>query len=150
MMKAELKARGRLHIVIRDQSGRIIEEAVTTNLVVNSGLGHISNQMAGQSEAAMSHMAVGLGTTPPAATDTALSSELDRNALTSKMQGSGGGANKVTYVADWAAGDATGALTEAGIFNSASAGQMLARATFPVKNKGANDTMTLTWELTIQ
>jgi hypothetical protein len=149
-MKAQIRPKGRLHVAIRDERGLLKEELTTSNLVVNDGLYHIANQLAGQSEAAMSHMAIGTGTTPPAPSDTALGSELDRNALTSKTQGSGGDANKVTYVADWAAGDGTGAITEAAVFNSSSAGDMLCRATFPVKNKGANDTMTLTWELTIQ
>ncbi len=148
-MQAKTQATGRLHIVVRDQHGRLKDEFTTHNLVVNAGLYHIADQLSDRGEAAMSHMAIGTGTTVPAAGDTALASELDRNALTSKTQGTGASANKVTYVADWAAGDGTGAITEAGIFNSTSAGQMLCRATFPVKNKGAGDTMTLTWELTI-
>ena len=97
----------------------------------------------------MSHMAVGTGTTAAVAGDTALQTELDRNALSSVVQGTGGDANKVTYTADWAAGDGTGAITEAGIFNAASAGTMLCRSVFAVKNKGAADTLTLTWVLTI-
>lgn len=148
-MKSQLLIKGRLHLVIRDARGRLKEELTTPNLVVNTGLYHIADQLSDRGEAVMSHMAIGTGTASPAAGDTALGTELDRNALTSKTQGSGGYANKVTYVADWAAGDGTGAITEAGIFNGASAGQMLCRATFPVKNKGDSDTMTLTWELTI-
>jgi hypothetical protein len=148
-MQAKTQATGRLHIVVRDPHGRLKDEFTTHNLVVNTGLYHIADQLSDRGEAAISHMAIGTGTTVPAAGDTALASELDRNALTSKTQGTGASANKVTYVADWAAGDGTGAITEAGIFNSTSAGQMLCRATFPVKNKGAGDTMTLTWELTI-
>ena len=151
MIKDNVRPRGRLHIVIRDEHGRIKEEAFTDNLVVNTGLYHIADQMSDKGEAAQSHMAVGTGTTAPAAGDTALGNQLeDRHAFTSKTQGAGASANKVTYVGDWAAGHATGAITEAGIFNSASAGQMLCRATFPVRNKGANDVMALTWELTIQ
>ena len=97
----------------------------------------------------MSHMAIGTGTTTPVATDTALQTELDRNALDSRTQGAGADANKVTYICTWAAGDGTGALTEAGIFNSASAGQMLCRSVFPVKNKESGESMVMTWILTI-
>jgi hypothetical protein len=150
MITQRLKATGRLGIQLRDGHGRLKKELTTTNLVVNSGLHHIADQLSDRGEAAMSHLAVGTGTTPPAAADTQLGNQIeDRHAFTSKTQGGGSGANKVTYTAEWAAGHATGALTEAGIFNSDSAGQMLCRAVFAVINKGASDTMTLNWELTL-
>lgn len=47
------------------------------------------------------------------------------------------------------AGTATFSLTEAGIFNAASAGTMLCRTVFPVINKGVNDTMTVTWTVNL-
>ena len=40
-------------------------------------------------------------------------------------------------------------LTEAGIFNAASGGTMLCRTVFAVVNKQADDTMTVTWTVTI-
>ena len=47
------------------------------------------------------------------------------------------------------AGDATGAVTEAGIFNAASGGDMLCRTVFSVVNKAADDTMSVTWTITL-
>lgn len=148
-MRDTLKITGQVHIVLRGPGGRIKDETLIKNLVVTTGKNHIADQLADQGEAQMSHMAVGTGTAAAVAGDTALQTELDRNALTSITQGSGGDANKVTYVGDWAAGDGTGAITEAGIFNAASAGTMLCRTVFPVKNKGAADSLTMTWVLTI-
>lgn len=139
---------GRVEVVLRGPDGRIKDRSVTSNLVVAVGRHHIADQMAEQDEAYMDYMAVGTGTTPEDAADTALETEVDRNQLTSKTQGTGVDANKVTYVCDWPAGDGTGAITEGGIFNSASAGTMLCRTVFPVKNKGAGDNLTLTWILT--
>jgi hypothetical protein len=144
----KIRATGRVHICLKGPDGRIKDEQTVKNLVVTTGRQHIADQMADKGAAAMSHMAIGMGTTAADAADTALESELDRNALTSKTQGAGTDANKVTYVADWAAGDGTGAITEAAIFNSASAGDMLCRSVFAVKNKGTGDTLTLTWILT--
>jgi hypothetical protein len=146
---AGMKISGEVEIVLRGPDGRVKAHQITHNLVVTAGRNHMADQMAEQDEAAMSHMAIGTGTTAVDATDTALETELDRNALTSITQGTGSDAHKVTYVGDWAAGDGTGAITEAGIFNSASAGTMLCRTVFAVKNKGAGDTLTLTWVLTI-
>jgi hypothetical protein len=57
--------------------------------------------------------------------------------------------NTVTYVSTFAAGNATGTLVEAGLFNASVAGTMLARTTFTAIPKGAGDTLTITWVLTI-
>ena len=96
-------------------------------------------------KAAMSHMAVGTGTTAAAAGQTTLVSENDRNALTSQTVTN----NAIAYVATWAAGDATAALTEAAIFNASSGGDMLCRTVFSVVNKASADSMTITWTVTV-
>jgi hypothetical protein len=126
-----------------------VETREFPNLVVDTGLYHIADQLAEQDEGQMSHMAIGSGTTPAAAGDTALESELGRVALTSITQGAGGDANDVIYVATFPAGTGTGAVTEAGIFNATPAGVMLCRAVFAVINKAAGDALTITWTLTL-
>ena len=45
--------------------------------------------------------------------------------------------------------DATGALTEAGVFNAASAGAMFDRVVFPVVNKGVDDSLTAVFTFTM-
>jgi len=95
-------------------------------------------------EEEMTHMALGTGDTAAAAGDTTLATELDRNTTGSTVLN-----NAITYETTWAAGDGTGAIKEAGIFNAASAGDMLARTVFSVVNKGANDSMTITWTVTV-
>jgi hypothetical protein len=58
-------------------------------------------------------------------------------------------ANAIEYVASFPAGTGTGAVTEAGVFNAASAGTMLCRTVFSVVNKGAADAMSVTWTITV-
>lgn len=141
---------GRVHFqFINAETGAVRDGGWHPNLVVTTGKNHIADQLAGRQQAQMSHMAIGTGTTAVVAANTALEIELDRNALDSRTQGAGADANKVTYICTWAAGDGTGAITEAGIFNSASAGQMLCRSVFPVKNKEAGESMVQTWILTV-
>lgn len=145
-------ATGELEICLRGPDGKIKERNVFKNLVVTTGRQHIANQLLSTpTEATMSHMAIGEGTTAQVVTDTNLESEISRKAFTSKDQGSGSDANKIIYVASWPAGEGTGAITEAGIFNAsgAGAGVMLCRTTFGEKNKGAGDSLTLTWTITI-
>lgn len=106
-------------------------------MIADSGLQHMADQMSEQSQTTMSHMAVGTGTNAEAASQTALQTESARVALTSKTRND----KKVVYVGDFAAGVGTGALTEVGLLNAASAGILLSRIVFPVKNKGPSDTL---------
>jgi hypothetical protein len=59
------------------------------------------------------------------------------------------GTKVFTLTATFAAGIATGAITEAGVLNAPSAGTMLDRVVFAVINKGADDTLTATFQFTL-
>ena len=145
-IKEQLNATGSLTIVKTNNQGIVTEKVHVPNLVVSVGKTFIASRMAGTSSAVMSHMGLGSGTTAPVAGNTALETSLGANvALTSTTPSS----NTVTYVATFGAGVSTGAVTEAGIFNALSSGVMLCRTTFPVVNKAAGDTITITWVVTI-
>ena len=135
--------RGEVHIVLRDKDGWIQDERIIKNTVTALGDAWVAQRItSGTAGTAMGYMAVGVGTP----TSTALGSQLDRNALTSTTQGSGADDNDVIYVGDWAAGDATGAITEAGIFNgSGTAGTMYVSSSFGVVTKGTTDAMQIIW-----
>jgi hypothetical protein len=146
MLQEGLKLKGRVGIVLKDKEGQVKETREIDNLVVNAGLAFITSRMAGTASAVMSHMALGSSTTAAAAGQTDLLSILgSREALDSTTDS----ANVITYVASFEAGDATGAVTEAGIFNASTAGTMLCRTVFDVVNKQADDTMTVTWAITL-
>ena len=139
MIHDDLKLTGALTIALNDE---IVQE--TENLVVTAGKNWVADRM-NNANTVMTYMAVGTGTNAAAAGDTTLQTENDRNALTSTTVTN----NAVAYVATWAAGDATAAITEAGIFDAASGGDLLARTVFSVVNKGAADSMTITWTITV-
>ena len=136
----KLKMKGRLQIHLNDE---LVQEV--DNLVVTAGKGYVASRMKDATATAMSHMAIGSGSTAAAASDTALGSQLGRVALSSTSVSSA----VVTYVASFPAGTGTGAVTEAGILNASSGGTMLCRTVFSVINKGASDSMTITWTITI-
>ena len=141
MINDNLALTGALTIAVNNE---VIQE--TNNLVVSVGKEWVADRMA-DANTVMTHMAIGTGTTAAAAGDTALGTELDRNALT--VSGGTVSTNTIQYACTWAAGDGTGAITEAGIFDASSAGDMLARTVFDVVNKGAADSMTITWTITV-
>lgn len=140
-----IKATGALKIEVRGADGALKAEQEVKNLVVTTGLGFIASRMKDTTQAAMSHMAVGSGSTAAAAGNTALGTELGRVALTSTTVT----ANQTVYAATFPAGTGTGALAEAGIFNAGTAGTMLCRTVFAVVNKEAGDSMSITWTVTI-
>ena len=140
-MKENLTLIANMHLVLRDKNGAVKEEVKTHNTVTTAGKYGIADQiLAAPSLNKPTYMAVGTGS--PSAT--ALGTELDRNALTSKTRNNA----VVTMVGDWAAGDGTGTLTEAGIFDAASTGNMWCSGTFSI-TKGASDSLSITWTLTV-
>ena len=203
MIKDNFALTGALTIAINNE---VVQK--TKNLVVTSGKEWVAKRMAGQ-DSNMTHMAIGTGTTAAAAAQTALVTELERNAMT--VSGGTVSANTIEYAATYAAGDGTGAITEAGIFDTIGSkvddiavsaggtgatatatvsggvvtavtvtgvgsgytsvptigftggagsgatatatlkegGDMLARTKFAVVNKGAADSMTVTWTITV-
>lgn len=144
MINDTIKVTGELKITVTKPDGNV-HETVVPNIVVTDGKEYIASRMKDASATAMSHMAIGTGTTSAAAGDAALETEAGRVALTSTTVTS----NAVAYVATFAAGTGTGAITEAGILNASSSGTLLCRTVFSVINKGAADTLGITWTVTV-
>tara|TARA_R100000426_G_scaffold86082_2_gene66858 strand:+ start:63 stop:521 length:459 start_codon:yes stop_codon:yes gene_type:complete len=149
MINENLKLSGQLNIVLKDKAGNVKDEREVKNLVVNKGLEYIASRMKDASKSVMSHMGLGSGTTAAAASQTDLVTLLGSREALDSTTISGSNNEKVVYVSAFEAGDATGAVTEAGIFNAASGGDMLCRTVFSVVNKAADDTMSVTWTITL-
>ena len=127
--------------------GELKEERVIHNTVTELGDAHVADAMSDQGEGALGYMAIGTGSGQGAA-DVGLDSVLDRNALDSTTQGAAGDDNDVIFVCTWAAGDGTGAITEAGIFLGDNDTSLNYYADFAVVNKLAADSMVITWTAT--
>ena len=151
MINENLKLSGQLNIVLKDKNGKVKEERVEKNLVVNKGLAFIISRMKGTDKGVMSHMALGSSSTAEAAGQSDLLSILGAREVLDSTTITGTNSEKIVFVSSFEAGDATGAVKEAGIFNSgtAAAGDMLSRTTFAVVNKAADDTMAVTWTITL-
>ena len=140
MFEENMKLTGKLEILLNDKVVQKVD-----NLVVTAGKNFVASRMKDATATAMSHMGIGSGSSSAAAGDTALGNQLDRNALTSTTVTN----NEVVYAATFAAGEGTGAVTEAGIFNAASSGTLLCRTVFSTVNKGAADSLAITWTVTV-
>ena len=127
-----------------DQYGNLKDFRQVHNTVTTAGKNGVADQiLAAPSLVKMGWMAIGTGS--PAAT--LLGAEVARVAFTSKTRSGA----IVTVVGDYAAGTGTGAITEAGTFDVVTANtvNMWMSASFAVINKGALDTLSITWTLTV-
>jgi hypothetical protein len=149
MINENLKLSGELSVVLKDKDGNVKDTREVKNLVVNTGLAYIISRMVGTDKAVISHMALGSSTTAAAADQTDLVSMLGAREAIDSTTILGSNNEKVRYVCNFEAGDATGAVTEAGVFNADTSGDMLCRTTFPVVNKQADDTLAITWTVTL-
>jgi len=148
MIKESVKIKGNLDIVVYDEQKQVKDHRKVKNLVVAVGKNYIASRMESNAAVVMSHMAVGSGNISPTTSDTTLSGEIDRIVLDSTTRTN----NTLTYVCTFPAGNATGTLAEAGIFNdpTANLGTMLCRTNFNEVNKGAGDVVVITWNVVVE
>ena len=150
-----LPVTGKLTIKQYNADGVLVDERNINNKVVTTGINWIRDRVLGNgtiggATGIMNYMAVGYGgatgTATAVAGDQWLGAESARVGATGTSAGLGNGEFK--YTATFPAGTGSTGITEAGIFGGAT-GTMLARTTFSVINKGALDTLTINWTITI-
>ena len=147
MIEEGMNIKGAITLLLARASGEV-EVVHKENIIVNGGFDFVADAIGNASSrpSVMGWIALGTGTTAAAATQTALITEIKRNAATYAHTT---GTKVFTFTASYPAGDATGAITEAGVFNAASAGSMFDRVVFPVVNKGADDSLTAVFTFTM-
>lgn len=137
--------KGELNIVVTSQAGEVVTDVTVPNLIVTAGKNFIAAGLIAAPSVAYDWMAVGTGTSGPALGDTLLGAEVARVASTVSSSG-----NVATFVGTYPAGTASVAITEAGLFNvvTANTAGMLSHVVFAAVNKGATDTLVITWTVT--
>lgn len=145
------KAIGIVTYVLRGPDGKIKDYRVVPNLITNAGFDYICDAMGKSASrpAAMEYIAIGSGSTAAAVTDTTIGiggAELARQIATYAHTT---GTKVYTQTTTFAAGTGTGSVQDSGMLNAASVGTLLNRQTFSVINKGASDTLQVTWTITL-
>ena len=139
--------KGRAHLQLFGADGKLKEERLIENTITELMDAQVANLMSAGGAAAISYMSVGTGSGQTSAS-VGLAVSLDRNALDSTTQGVVGDDNDVIYVCTWAAGDGTGAITEAGILRLDDNTSMMTYSDFLVVNKLVGDSLVITWDVT--
>lgn len=133
------KMHGAVTMILKKANGEH-EVVHKDNIIVNVGFDFIADAIgkAASRPSVMGYIAVGTGSAAPAAADAALGTELFRKAATYAHVA---GTKVFTFTTTLNPGEATGAITEAGVINAGAGGILFDRVTFPVVNKGADDTL---------
>ena len=150
-----MAVKGFVDVAVYDEFGDLKEERHYDNGITNTGFEVIADRLAGHSgftgnEA--NYIGVGTGSTAFAVTQTALVTELVGGSYARQQDTDAtytSGSKSFAISATFAAGVATGALQESGLFDASSSGNMLARQTFSTINVGASDSITITWTITL-
>lgn len=137
-----------VRIEARHANGELFAERKVHNMIMDAGEDVVAKMIGGIAANPFTYIAMGTDNTAPADSQTALVSEITSNggarAADSAPSTSG---NVLTVQYQF---NITGALAiqEAGLFNSSSGGDMLARQTFAVINVDNGDSVTIIWEIT--
>lgn len=139
-------ASGEFTLELFDPDRTCKQVIVVPNLLVTTGKEAIADQMASSPSISVpKYIAIGTGSTAPAEGNTALVTEVKRKEATTRAR-----AGKVlTLSVEFAAGEGTGSLREAGILTAASGGTLYSRTVFEALGKEAGDALVATWVLTI-
>lgn len=125
------------------KNGKVCEEYVFPNLITNYGKTHFANALAAvELYSPMSHMAIGKGAGQTAASTT-LNNEVARAPLSKEQRG-----NQTVYFSTIPEGQGTGNVTEAGVFNSSTNGDMLCYTSFASISKTADMALLMEWTIT--
>jgi hypothetical protein len=140
-MPSIIKTIGTVTVRVYGPDGIVINQH--RNQVVNTGQHWIATRIVGGGKA-VSHIEVGTGTSPVASTDTRLQSPLHRQALKATPTVAN---NTITFTAHLAEGQATGPITEYGLFDAATGGILVARMVEAVVTKSATMAMDIVWQM---
>lgn len=149
MFESSISITGHWRMQLTGPDGTLKQEVAGKNVITTNGkellAAYLASAAASATANTFKYVAVGTGTASETAADTALATELSRTTGTASYVS--GAIYQVT--ATFAAGTATGAITEYGLFNSSSAGTMFSRDVETVINKGASDTLTVSTTVTL-
>ena len=139
-----VKLIGSITLELFDAKGQLKTSRRVQNIVTNTGRQAIVDRLQGASPAVCDYVAIGTGVVAAAAADTTLGTEVAR------AQGTLSQPDAYTdrCVYTFPAGTGTGAITECGRLNAASTGTLMGRQVFSAVNKGASDSLAVTYDFT--
>lgn len=143
-----IEMHGHVTVELFGPDGRLKSRTEGHNVITTGGKDFLASFLQSAAAAASTftarYIAIGTDSTAEVVANTTLGIESSRH--TGTVSYVSGGIFRVT--ATFATGSGTGAIVEYGLLSSNTAGTLLGRHTSSVVNKGANDTLTVTYDVT--
>ena len=146
-----MKLKGRWYQTLYGPDGEVKDERAGDNVITEDGTSFVAAFLTSAAAAAstftMNYVGIGTDATAEASSNTALGTELDR-VLASTISNVTGSIYRLT--ATFPSGTTSaGAIVEYGVFDSTTGGTMLNRDVELEINKGTNDTLIVTTDITV-
>lgn len=148
-----VKIKGNIILIVRDRSGRekhIVEKDIITDI----GKAHVAGLINGIETIAFTYIAIGTGTAAETPGDIALETEIARKEATCTRETTNVPDDTARLEATFSSADGltgTDYVSESGVFDSSTGGDMLCRQTFTeiTVNWDAGDTLTIIWKIVV-
>jgi len=137
-----------VHLVARHADGTIFYDQTVHNLRTNAGINWQYGQMAGTPAAACTYLALSNDSGMPAATDTAVVSEITTNGLARAAATPAHSNNASSYTLTYTfTATGTQSAQKAGLLNASSGGTLCFENTFSAVAMNSGDTLQVVWTL---
>ena len=154
-LKENVKLRDKMVAKVYDKEGNLKDIREKEDLVVDVGKAQVAGLINGIVTTAFTYIAIGTGTTAPTASDTGLGTETTRKSASTSRVTTSVSNDTAQLQATFSSSDGlsgTSAITESGVFDASSGGNMLCRQTFDALNVDwdSGDTLQITWQIQVQ
>ena len=142
-----IKVSGRFWFCVYNSKGELKEERVINNAMTTTGLASVAALIcADKAFTGYDYIGIGTGVTAVASANTALESEVGRMATTGTVVTTTSALDTAQFVGQTTFG-ASFAITEAGVLNASSSGNLLCRQTFSAINVVSGDSLQVTYKV---
>jgi len=151
-LKGAIGIRGKFYIR-HIRNGKVLSEEVITNTVTNTGKGSAAGLLGGLKTTPFTYLGIGTSATQALASDTDLKAGITSGSLArasaTVSQVSTDVSNDTLQLLHTFTATASYTIKEAGVFDTASGGVMLARSTFADRALEPNDTLKITYQIDV-
>ena len=147
MTEDVVSLKGRVKLV-HFRKGKLIEEIETPNVIVAAGMAQVAGLINGVVTDYFDYIAIGTGTTSASTADTSLEAETHRGSATTSRVTTTHSNDTAQLVHTFDFTDSY-AITESGVFDASSGGNMLCRQTFSAINVASGDSLQVTWKIQV-
>jgi len=144
--KTQFKLTGWFELLAIHKDGQIFDRKIIKNTITNVGKAEVA-ALIGSIAGGTAFTKLGIGTGTPSAT--ALGTEVETRATTTNTQVTTTVTDDTCQFVGSITMTATRILTEAGIFNAASSGDMLCSQSFSAVNLASGDSIQITWKVKV-